>query len=78
MSYFGMYSRTNLRILILTMTVITVLANYRHASAKCAMLVEQVTLSAFNILFLQSHDDGWRFHCICFGDLSTTYQPFTI
>jgi len=59
------------------MTVVTVLANYRHASAKCATLVEQVMLSAFNILFPQSHEDGWRFHCICFGDLSTTYQPFT-
>jgi len=60
------------------MTVITVLANYRHASANYAMLVEQVMPSSFNILFPQSHVAGWRFHCIYFGDLSTTYQPFTI
>jgi hypothetical protein len=53
-----MYSSTNLPVLILTMTVITVLANYRHASAKCATLVGKVMLSAFNTLFPQSHEDG--------------------
>jgi len=53
-----MCSSTNLPVLILIMTVVTVLANYRHASAKCATLVEQVMLSAFNILFPQSHEDG--------------------
>ena len=56
--FFGTYSSTNLPILILTVTVITVLANYRHASAKCATLVDEVMINAYNILFPQSHEDG--------------------
>jgi hypothetical protein len=53
-----MYSSTNLPVLIITITALTVLANYGHTSAKCATLVEQAMLSAFNILFPQSLEDG--------------------
>jgi hypothetical protein len=56
-----MTSSTKMPILIVTMTVITVLANYRRTSAKCATFVEQVMLSAFNVLFPQSHEDGEGF-----------------